>query len=281
MSTPRTDLLHRTASVPTLERAARSQRPAAAHAPGTRGRAAIALVWALAPTTVLAQAINITTPQLPPRTSTAVPAAAPTEPGYAGTPTAAPAHAPYGGGGHGGGGYGGGGHGGAPTTFPGRTGGSPAPASPLQQQVGRGSYAPTYPGQVPSTDSGYAGAAEGATPIATPSQPGGTCRAQPSPERHSVSLLGPDGLPRAHLPLGEFRVQYVTHSPDGQWAVAVTKLRGQPQFAATAIDLARCAATHTVALTAVADEVRFDGAVAVLRQASREQRMPLADPRLR
>jgi hypothetical protein len=229
------------------------------------------LVAAVCPVVALAQAISITTPQLPPRAtapaSTASPADPGGHPGSHGVP-AAPAPA------------GGSPYGGAPVYAPAAAGGGRAPASPLQQHGGRGGFPPAYPGQAPGADSGYAAPSDGAA-IATPSQPGGTCRAQPSPERHSVSLLGPDGLPRSHVPLGEFRVQFVSHSPDGQWAVAVTKLRGQAQYAATAIDLARCVVTHTVALAAAADEVRFDGAVAMLRMASREQRLPLADPRVR
>ena len=230
------------------------------------------IAFGAGPALALAQAINITTPQLPPRATPFAPTAQPAGPaGQAGAPGVAPAP------GHSGGGiYGGGTHGGAPSYSPGGAGGGRAPASPMQQQGGRG-----FPGHGSGPDVGYAAPADGAAAIATPSQPGGTCRAQPSPERHSVSLLGPDGLPRAHLPLGEFRVQFVSHSPDGQWAVAITKLRGQAQFAATAIDLTRCEATRTVALASAADEVRFDGPVAVLRFASREQRLPLTDPRVR
>jgi hypothetical protein len=62
----------------------------------------------------------------------------------------------------------------------------------------------------------------------TPSAAGGTCRVASSLDRQSMSLLGPDGQPRRHVPLGEFRVQQVVHSPDGLWAVAFTKLRGEP-----------------------------------------------------
>ncbi len=250
--------------------------PIALRALWSRARSGALHTWlllaAVCPVVALAQAISITTPQLPPRATTPAPTMTPTDRGgHAGSPGVPAVPAPAGGSPYGG----------VPVYAPAASGGGRAPASPLQQHGGRGAFPPAYPGQAPGADAGYAAPSDGAAAIATPSQPGGACRAQPSPERHSVSLVGPDGLPRSHVPLGEFRVQFVSHSPDGQWAVAVTKLRGQAQFAATAIDLARCVVTHTVALTAAADEVRFDGAVAMLRMASREQRLPLADPRVR
>jgi hypothetical protein len=76
-------------------------------------------------------------------------------------------------------------------------------------------------------------------------------------------------------------VQQLIHSPDGRWALALTKLRGRDRFAVLTMDLSRCAPQHSVDLAAIADDVRFDGEDAVLRVAGREQRLPLADPRIR
>jgi hypothetical protein len=96
-----------------------------------------------------------------------------------------------------------------------------------------------------------------------------------------MSLLGPDGQPRRHLPLGDFRVQQVVHSPDGMWAVAYTKLRGEPQFAAMTLDLTRCETTNTVDLPAAGEDVRFEGDSAVLQLARGERRVRLASTRVR
>jgi hypothetical protein len=150
-------------------------------------------------------------------------------------------------------------------------------ASPMQQQqrrpaVAHGSYA---------SDPNASGQGQVAMVAPTPSAPGGTCRAQPSPDRQSMSLLGPDGQPRRHLPLGDFRVQLVVHSPDGMWAVAYTKLRGEPQFAAMTLDLTRCETTNTLDLPAAGEDVRFEGDSAVLQLAKGERRVRLASTRVR
>lgn len=251
----------------------------------------------------LAQAINVVAPTLPPRTAGGTPAAAaPT----AGAPVAAavsPAHGHAAGAapGHGAQGsvspgmstgtapaygsspahgatpaYGSApGYGGAPSY--GAPGAARAPAAPSSALAARGGYAPSvgYGGAPPANDAALA-----AMPVAR-SSAAGACRAEPSPDRQSVTLLGADALPRQHVPLGEFRVQQVIHSPDGRWAVALTKLRGQPQFAALTLDLARCAAANTVDLPAAAEDARFEADEAVLLLGGRERRVKLADARVR
>lgn len=158
---------------------------------------------------------------------------------------------------------------------PGQAAGPLAPgsvASPLQQQRRGGGY-----GQP-----GYGGAAPQVAMVApTPSAPGGACRVQPSPDRQSMSLLGPDGQPRRHVGLGDFRVQRVVHSPDGRWAVAVTKLRGEPQYAATAVDLTRCEPAHTIDLPDDGSDVVFEADNARIRTGRGERLLQLADPRVR
>ncbi|MCU0952912.1 MAG: hypothetical protein MUC68_18265, partial [Burkholderiaceae bacterium] len=151
-----------------------------------------------------------------------------------------------------------------------------APAAPTSALAARGGYAPSAHSSAAAAND----AALAAMPVARSSAPG-ACRAEPSPDRQSVTLLGADALPRQHVPLGEFRVQQVIHSPDGRWAVALTKLRGRPQFAALALDLARCAPTHTIDLPAAAEDARFEADEAVLLLGGRERRMKLADARAR
>ena len=115
----------------------------------------------------------------------------------------------------------------------------------------------------------------------TRSTAAGNCRADPSPDRQSVSLLGPDALPKQHVPLGEYRVQQVVHSPDGRWAVAFIKLRGQPSFALISLDLARCEAQNTVDLPAAGEDARFEGDEAIVTLGGKERRVRLASSRVR
>jgi hypothetical protein len=104
----------------------------------------------------------------------------------------------------------------------------------------------------------------------------------PSSERQSLTLVsGEPPLPREHVPLGEFRAQQVVHSPDGRWAVAFTKLRGAPQFAAITLDLERCSVQRTVELPAAGSDAAFDGEHAVLSYAGGERRVPLKDGSVR
>ncbi len=233
-----------------------------------------------------AQGIDIRTPQLPPRAAAAQPGAGPgaAQPGYgSSSPTAPAAGTPATGQGaqaqpgHGASA----GHGRSPgygpssqtphygsVTQPGHASAGAAGASvasPMQQRRGGQGYQPGY----------GATAQPPVAMVATPSAPGGTCRVQPSPDRQTLSLLGPDGLPRRHVPLGEFRVQRVVHSDDGAWAVALTKLRGEDQFAAMTLDLSRCESANTVDLPATGEDVRFDGDAAVVRLAKGERRVPL------
>jgi hypothetical protein len=117
--------------------------------------------------------------------------------------------------------------------------------------------------------------------VATRSTAAGNCRAELSPDRQSISLMGADALPRQHVALGEFRAQQVIHSPDGRWAVAFTKLRGRPQFALMSLDLARCEAARTVDLPAEADDARFEGDDAIVRIGTAERRVRLVSGRVR
>lgn len=209
-----------------------------------------------------AQGIDIRTPQLPPRGAGAQAGAvqqppAPAHPGYASSPAngqqpghGPPAQSPYGSGTH--------------SSFGGQGAGASV-ASPLQQR--RGGY-----GQQP----GYTTSAQPpAAMTAKPSAAGGHCRAQPSPDRQTLSLVGPDGLPRRHVPLGAFRVQRVVHSDDGTWAVALTKLRGEERFAAMTLDLARCETANTVDLPATGGDIRFESDAVVVRLVQGERRVPL------
>jgi hypothetical protein len=154
-------------------------------------------------------------------------------------------------------------------------GGTAGTGSPLQQQRAGGGTAQRY------GEPQHGGQPQVAMVAPTPSAAGGTCRVQPAPDRQSMSLLGPDGLPRRHVPLGDFRVQLVVHSPDGLWAVAYTKLRGEPQYAAMTLDLTRCETTNTFELAEGGEDVRFEGDSAVLQLARGERRVRLANVRVR
>lgn len=250
-------------------------------------RTALALGGTLLPLWVAAQGISIQTPQLAPRGSAAQPFA-PTpgaaHPGFGAQPQA-PQQAPHGSQP----GYGqqpgfepqpGYGQQAGYGTSPAATAQAPqALASPMQQRRGAvGAYGQSQYGQQP----GAGGAAPQVAMVApTPSAPGGACRVQPSPDRQTMSLLGPDGQPRRHVPLGDFRVHQVVHSPDGLWAVALAKLRGEPQFAAVALDLTRCETANTVDLPSAGEDVRFEGDSAVVRMAQGERRVRLATPLVR
>ena len=128
----------------------------------------------------------------------------------------------------------------------------------------------------------YAPAAPTPAPVIPQRAEAGACRAQPTPDRQALMLVsGTAALARGHVPLGEFRAQQVVHSPDGRWAVAFTKLRGAPQFAAMTIDLERCELQRVIDLSAAGEDVRFDGDDAVLRLANGERRIGLRDGRVR
>jgi hypothetical protein len=83
------------------------------------------------------------------------------------------------------------------------------------------------------------------------------------------------------VPLGEFRAQQVVHSSDGRWAVAFTKLRGAPQFAALTLDLERCSVQRTIELPAAGSDALFDGDQALLRYHGGERRVSLKDGSVR
>lgn len=224
-----------------------------------RAAAAACFLAVLTAPAVAAQSMDIRTPHLPPRASaTQIPGT--TQPGDGGSPSSA--HRP---------GYGQQpGHGqqpsynGAPQAGFGNHSGI-AIASPMQQRRGLAQQGPY-------------GGASGQPPVAmvaSPSSSSGNCRAQPSPDRQTLSLIGADGLPRKHVPLGEFRVQSVVHAQDGAWAVALTKLRGESQYAAITLDLARCESGNTVTLPAAGEDVRFEADTAIVRLAQGEHRVPL------
>lgn len=214
--------------------------------------------------------INVVAPTLPPRqpAATAQGGGAPAaSPGYnTSNSQAQPAPATSG---RGGAGYG--------AQYGGGVGAAPSAAAPSALASGRAS-GPAY-GYAPQP--GYGPAEAPAAAIAARSTAAGNCRAELSPDRQSISLMGADALPRQHVPLGEFRAQRVLHSPDGRWAVAFTKLRGRPQFALVSLDLARCEAAHTVDLPAEADDARFDGDEAIVRIGAGERRVRLASGRVR
>lgn len=106
----------------------------------------------------------------------------------------------------------------------------------------------------------------------------GSCRAQPSPDRQTIVLVsGAEALARQHLPLGEFRLQRVVHSPDGKWAVAFTKLRGVAQFSALTIDLERCELRRAIDIASQGNDASFEGDVAVLQLNDGPMRVGLRD----
>lgn len=266
----------------------------------------ISLSGFVLPVSALAQAINVVAPTLAPRqpaTATSSPATS-----NAGAPSAGYGAATYGGTP----GYGAAPTGGPPATYgqqpaygpqPGTTPsalGSQPPYAPQpafgQSSAPYGSGAASNPpgAAPPSTLASRNAAPYGASSAANPPVGGdnllvapvrssatGSCRADPSPDRQSVSLLGPDALPRLHVPLGEFRVQQVFHSPDGRWAIAVTKLRGRAQFAALTFDLARCEPQNTVDLPTAADDARFEADEAIVSVGGAERRIRLANARVR
>ncbi len=109
----------------------------------------------------------------------------------------------------------------------------------------------------------------------------GNCRADLSPDRQAVSLMGADALPKQHVALGDFRAQRVIHSPDGRWAVAFVKLRGRPQYAAMTFDLTRCGAANSVDLPGEPNDARFDGDELIVQLGHEQHRIALVSPRIR
>lgn len=196
---------------------------------------------------VLAQAIPVTTPRLPPRAQGPAPAQA--QPQYQASPQrAAQAGMQQG-------------------SYQANPPQASAYAAPAPQGAGYGGYAPTAPA---------------AAPVIPQRAEAGACRAQPTPDRQTLMLVsGTPALARAHVPLGEFRAQQVVHSSDGRWAVAYTKLRGAAQFAAMTIDLERCEVQRVIDLSAAGEDVRFEGDDAVLRLTDGERRVGLRDGRVR
>lgn len=157
--------------------------------------------------------------------------------------------------------------------------GAPGAQGAARPQAPQGTYPTTSP---QGTYPGPVAQAAYATPAPAPAAPAGPCRVLPSPERQALALVsGEPPLPREHLPLGEFRAQQVLHSPDGRWAVAFTKLRGAPQFAALTFDLERCRAQRTIDLPAAGRDAEFHGEHATLRYDGGQQRVALKDGSVR
>lgn len=192
---------------------------------------------------VLAQAIAVTTPRLPPRGAATAP---------------------------------------QQTAQPAMQAGSqgPAQASP-QAGAHAGSVGQTGWYASASPQPGAYGAPAVAMVVPPRAAPG-ACRVQLTPDRQALMLVsGTEALARQHAPLGEFRAQQVVHSPDGRWAVVYTKLRGAPQYAAMTIDLERCQVERVIELDAPGQDVRFEGDEAVLSLSNGERRLALRDGRVR
>jgi len=172
--------------------------------------------------------------------------------------------------------------GGAPAAQPAQPsyGAQPAYGQPVHGQAAYGqlAYGQAAYGQAQTQP----GAAQPPVAVAAPRAATGPCRVLPSAERQTLALVSGDPpLPREHVPLGEFRAQQVLHSPDGRWAVAFTKLRGAPQFAALTLDLERCSAQRSIELPAAGSDAEFQGDDAVLRYAGGERRVSLRDASVR
>lgn len=227
----------------------------------TAVRLAMAGCLLAATQTVLAQAMAVTTPRLPPRSAgtgpgtPAVPAARSQAPVQAGAQTGMPANV-------------------YTSMQSGSHYGSPPPAGAYASPPATG---PAYGGYAAATTATTATAA-----VIPQRAEASACRAVPTPDRQTLMLVsGAAALARGHVPLGEFRAQQVVHSPDGRWAVVYTKLRGAAQFAAVTIDLERCEVHRVLDLSAAGEDVRFDGDDVVLRLANGERRIGLRDGRVR
>ena len=154
--------------------------------------------------------------------------------------------------------------------------GAQAPRSVLgSQSQSQGSY-----GAQGSQGSYGAQGSNGPMPTRPSSE--GPCRVEVSPDRQTLTFVGTtDALPRHFLPLGEFRAQQVVHSPDRRWAVAFIKLRGQAQFAMWTMDLTTCKEQHSVDLAQAGENATFEADIVTVRFGGKEQKWPLADKRVR
>jgi hypothetical protein len=238
--------------------------------PGRRCAVGLLIAGASGLAAAQGQPFPIVPPKLPPRSAvTATPSPAqPAQPGYAPQAPAA--------------------HGSAaqpsyPSAIPAATVAGYATAGQVQPPGSASAYRAPAPA---SYGAPYGAPAAAALAPATVVQPAkaaaGACRAQPSPDRQTLSLVsGPEALPRDHVPLGEYRAQQVLHSADGRWAVVFTKLRGRPQFAALTIDLERCALQRTIELPGAGGDAEFQGDDAVLRFDGGERRVALRDRSMR
>ena len=206
---------------------------------------------------VLAQAIAVTTPRLPPRGTATAPQQTAQPAVQAGSQVQAQASP--------------------------QAGASPGANTGIQS----GTQSPAYPGSQLGAYAGSAAptggyAAPAAAMVVPPRAAPGACRVQLTPDRQALMLVsGTEALARQHAPLGEFRAQQVVHSPDGRWAVAYTKLRGAPQYAAMTIDLERCEVERVIELDAAGQDVRFEGDEAVLSLSNGERRLALRDGRVK
>lgn len=73
----------------------------------------------------------------------------------------------------------------------------------------------------------------------------------------------------------------MAHSPDGLWAVAVTKLRGEAQFAAMTLDMTACQTSNSASLPAEGESVRFEVDTALITTPQGERRIGLSNARVR
>lgn len=153
-------------------------------------------------------------------------------------------------------------------------------SQPSAYGSGSSAYGGTTAGYGSQHSSGGGGAISGPAPTKPTS--GGPCKVTVSPERQSLTLVGAtDNLPRTNVPLGDFRAQTVIHAPDGRWAVAFLKLRGQSQFAMFTMDLTQCKEGHTVDLAQAGEDATFEGDNVTVRTGGKTQQWPLANPRMR
>lgn len=247
--------------------------PKSIHLPRVIARTSLASLLCLLGSAALAQAIQIQIPRMTERSAAGPPPAGQAQPSaYGSQGTQQPAYGsagqqqPYGTG--------------AQSAY-GAGAAQPAYGSqPSAYGSGSSAYGGTTAGYGSQHSSGGGGAISGPAPTKPTS--GGPCKVTVSPERQSLTLVGAtDNLPRTNVPLGDFRAQSVIHAPDGRWAVAFLKLRGQPQFAMFTMDLTQCKEGHTVDLAQAGEDATFEGDNVTVRTGGKTQQWPLANPRMR
>lgn len=135
---------------------------------------------------------------------------------------------------------------------------------------------------------GYLPPSQGANWVAPAAQPGaagpvtaaGGCSLKVSTDRAAVSLVNrASNAEFKHVAMGEVRVQKVFQSSDGEWAVAVYKLRGESKFGFFAFNLAACQEQLPVDLPTLVSEANFEGPEVVLTLEQGPKRFKLANGR--